>query len=419
VSAAAILPAPEPADASPVACEVEGGDLAAFLRLAKPVASARHSVPILGGVLFEVTPSSVRVSATDQEQTVSADLTGGGSAPGRLCVSFAALVKLCGKAKPGSVVSMQAIDGYNVAVRVGGASATLPGFDPIEFPVLPEPLAGATGAEIDAAALRAVLSSVSGAMCMDETRANLCAVSCERNPDGGAILTATDGHRLHTVTVPELPAHAIPEKGAVVPRDTVNLFSRLLSGKGDSPASLAFFAVAGSDAERVALRRGRTEITARLVEGEFPDYHQVVPTDREQIRVMIDPEAFRAAVDPLPASERTGGVKLTFGGGVLHLYASDGESTGEASIPCDYHGNPFAVGFNRRYLLEAFAACGGEAVSLAFAAGCYEPNKPDSAMPRGDDEPAPAPVPRAGLEPLLIEAETAPGWSAVVMPMRL
>jgi len=104
----------------------------------------------------------------------------------------------------------------------------------------------------------------------------------------------------------------------------------------------------------VHLTRGAVELSMRLVEGEFPDYKQVIP-ESTRSKVRMNREDFLGALRriALLASERSHGVRLGLQKGMLEVAASNPEQ-GEASedIEVSYNGEPMTVGFNARYLLD-------------------------------------------------------------------
>src|ERR1043166_3054324 len=92
----------------------------------------------------------------------------------------------------------------------------------------------------------------------------------------------------------------------------------------------------------------------RLIEGEFPDYKQVVP-QKSTIRLVVGVEPLLAALRrvSIVSSERTRGVKLQMAPGQLEVSSINpdvGEATDEIAV--EYEGDPMSIGFNAKYLID-------------------------------------------------------------------
>ena len=135
-------------------------------------------------------------------------------------------------------------------------------------------------------------------------------------------------------------------------------------------------------------------LSCRLIDGEFPDYHQVIP-DGHQIRIVVERERLIHAVRriALVAHERSGGFRLALDDGQLELHAQNPD-LGEATerIPIEYQGDRFETGFNARYLQDALAATASKELVLEL---------------------------RDELTPAQIRPVDSPDQIAVIMPMRL
>jgi DNA polymerase-3 subunit beta len=155
-------------------------------------------------------------------------------------------------------------------------------------------------------------------------------------------MVATDGHRLgmieRTLKAPKLP------KGVIMPRKGLVEVRQLLEQAEEAELTLV---IADKD---VRVQASDVAFFMRLVEGEFPDYKQVIPGSTRS-KVRMNREDFLGALRriALLASERSHGVKLTVQKGSLEVAASNPEQ-GEASedIEVSYTGEPMTVGFNAR-----------------------------------------------------------------------
>jgi DNA polymerase-3 subunit beta len=202
--------------------------------------------------------------------------------------------------------------------------------------------------QVPAALLSEMIEYTLFAVSADETRVNLNGIHVERSQDGRLRLVATDGHRLAMIT--RAVDHVSLARPVTIPRKAVLELRKVLE-EGDAPIALT---VQGGVAHA---SRGRVRMSMRLIEGEFPDYNQVVPAKSER-HALVDAGALHAALRrvSIVSSERTRGVKLQIDGPKLELTTINpdvGEAAEELEI--DYDGGAVGIGFNARYLLDVLA----------------------------------------------------------------
>ncbi|MGH7932414.1 MAG: DNA polymerase III subunit beta, partial [Candidatus Binataceae bacterium] len=253
-------------------------------------------------------------------------------------------------------VAFKTLDGDWVEIKCGRARFKMMGLDPRSFPAMPaqasrqdaEPTRKGVKADlkIPAAVLAGMIDKTIFAVSPDEARYNLSGVFIEAPGPGSARMVATDGHRLSLIER-EVPGFAM-QGGAIIPRKGLTELRKLLDQAGDGEAQLVL------DGQLAWLKHGATEVSMRLVEGEFPDYREVVPKDsRYQITVARD--ALLAAIKraAIFSNERYHGVKLGLSSGTLTVSSTSPEM-GEASetVDVDFNGDDFSIGFNAAYLQQ-------------------------------------------------------------------
>jgi DNA polymerase-3 subunit beta len=160
-------------------------------------------------------------------------------------------------------------------------------------------------------------------------------------------MVATDSHRLALI---ERDADGFKiEHGVIVPRKGLQELRKLLEQSGEDDTKL------GIDGQLAYLKRGATEVSMRLVEGEFPDYRGVLPkSSRHQIAVGRDDLLNAIKRVSILSHERYHGIKFSLSAGTLTVSSTNAEM-GEAmeSIEVDFKGDEFAIGFNGNYLRDA------------------------------------------------------------------
>ena len=182
----------------------------------------------------------------------------------------------------------------------------------------------------------------------DETRLNLSGVYLETQKEGKVRMVASDGHRLSlierevdTPSLPDWPSVILPKKGLVE--------TRKLLEKSEGTIDVSV-----SDSV-VNLKKETTELFMRLIEGDFPDYQQVVPKEHTH-RIEFPRDEFLSALRRILilTTERSRGIKLQFEKDKIEVSVNTpdlGEGTEE--IAASYAGDGLSIGFNGRYLTEA------------------------------------------------------------------
>jgi len=342
--------------------------------------STRATLPTLGGILFDADGPELRLAGTDLELAGEAVVDAKIEAKGRVVLPGRVLGEIARSLPAGSV--RLDVNGSQVKLTCGAAEFTLRTLPLEDFPNLARP-EGAPVGTFDAAALSAAISQVTRAASHDEARPVLTGTLIDATPDK-VTLVATDSYRL---AVRDIPWRGPAEKiRRVVPARALIEAARAADSGGEVEITLgesqAAFAVAG--------RR----LTTRLIEGEFPNWNQLIPAELPNT-MRIDREAFAEAVRRVGILAQSGApvrIELSADGARL---AAGSQDVGEASELVDgkYEGEPLTVAFNPAYLLDGVNAVEGSEVVLAC---------------------------RDGLKPSILRSpEEGNGFLYLVMPVRI
>jgi DNA polymerase-3 subunit beta len=323
---------------------IQRSELLAGLYLTQGIVERRTTIPILGNVLIQAAGDGVLVAATDQEIAVRRQCTATVKKKGTITVGARKLYEMVREIPEGDVRIKQQDNNW-IEVSAGRSRFRVVGLDPREFPAMPEPPANAPSIRVSGDTLTQMIEYTLFAVSADETRVNLNGIHVEAAAEGRLRFVATDGHRLAMVTrgVDHL---ALP--GAItIPRKAVMELRKVLESGEDVIELIVQGGVAHAS-------RGRVQMSMRLVEGEFPDYNQVIPKKSER-HALIDAAALHAALRRVSvvSSERTRGVRLQLEAQKLDL-STINPDVGEASeeLEIEYDGSPVGVGFNARYLVD-------------------------------------------------------------------
>lgn len=378
---------------------IDRASLANGLSLVQGIVERRNTVPILGHVLMESIGPGLQLAATDLEVGIRTEVACKSSKGGSITLNARKLFEIVREAA-GDEVCLKTLDNDWVELCCGRAKFKMMGLDPRSFPAMPRQSEQRTAASaaterkpvkaelvVAAAVLAAMIDKTLFAVSPDETRYNLSGVFVESPEPGMAIMAATDGHRLSLIRR-EVKGFSM-QGGAIIPRKGLGELRKLLDQEGDAEVKLAL------DGQLAWLQRGATEISMRLVEGEFPDYRGVVPK-QSRYQVNVTRDEFLAAVKraAIFSSERFHGVKLALAPGSLTV-SSTSPDLGEASETMDvnFRGEELSVGFNAWYVMQALSVL---------------PPESEVVLGLTDD-----------VSPGVLTTPSDSGFTYVVMPMRL
>lgn len=384
--------------------------LAARLALARKATARCHGLPIISETVRLATyGDGLYLEATDLELYASARvLQAAGNLPARV-VDAKRLAKILRGASGCELVTLRA-DARGVVVEWDGGQAPVPSAGPAEeWPTAPA-FDSDGFASLELAEARALFAA-GYAMSADETRYNLHGAFLERVEGHRLRLVATDGHRLHIGEPPVAYGWGPGAPGAIVPARAVSLLAGELA-KRRAPWERVILAAdapapdkgTGPRIVRAVLEdhgpHGPVQIIARAIEGDYPNYRQVIPAGgRPALRVSAEALA-EACSGILPATpETTRAVKVCVEGrDVLRLEAAhpDADVPARVDVPAkaDLRLVGAVWGMNAGYLRDAARALGG---TLRIQ---------------------PAEDPNLGPVRLEADADGVPGV-AIIMPVRL
>lgn len=323
------------------------------LQLVQNIVEPRQTLPILSNVLIEAQGEHVRITATDLEVSARVSLPATVSGPGGVTLAARKLLELV-RELPAQPITLSLQPNGWVQLTCGSASFRLVGLPAEEYP--PIDTDGGEGAvAVDGARFRGMVARTSYAMSQDESRPFLNGLYVTLRK-GELRLVATDGHRL---AVARAEVGAGGEMAGIVPRKAVQELGRVV-GAGEELA-LAI------RENQVFVQTTGFLLASKLIEGQFPNYEQVLPKAHPH-RLAVAREALIAALRRVSvvADDRTRPVRLSARPGAVRVSASSQElGEAEESLTAEFTGQEeIAMGFNARYLLEALGPMEGERVSV-------------------------------------------------------
>ena len=345
-------------------------DLVQGLSIVGRAVSTRTAIQILSGILLEARGEDLRLAATDMElslrATVSARVEGDGAVvlPGRTLVDIARLL-------PGDDVTIEHSAAESVVhIASGSASYTLHTHNAEDFPRLPE-LTDTQTFEIDREALLETIGRVARAASRDEARPVLTGVLVQFTGDK-LVMAATDSYRL-AVKETTLGSPA-PDLEAIVPSRALQELARVAGGADE--------VAVGVQENQVLFSAGGVWLTTRRIDGQFPNYRQLLPETFEHELTVPRAELLDVVRRASVMIQRATPLQLRFADGEVTVVARTHEvGESQESMPVAYTGEPLEIGFNAEFLREGLESVEGDDVRLKL----ISPLRPAILTDEGED----------------------------------
>lgn len=348
-------------------------DLAWALSVVGRAVSTRTTVQILGGILLRVKNGRLELAATDMEMSlrtsfdVVAEKGGSVVVPGRLLVEIVRLLP------PGDVTLAYTPEDGSVSLSCGAASYRLNTYAADDFPRLPGAEPGDL-LELDREAFLETVAKVSRAASRDESRPVLTGILVRLEGDIVA-MAATDSYRL-SVKETRLPTAPSGELEAIVPARALGELARIAQGSTAETLRL------GAQENQVVFVLDGVWVTARRIDGQFPNYRQLRPETFEVEMTLPREELLDVVRRVAVLAQRNSPLRLRFEEGQLTIQAQT-QDVGEASesLPISYHGDLLEIGFNPDFLREGLESVAEADVHLRL----ISPLRPGLITGAGDD----------------------------------
>jgi DNA polymerase-3 subunit beta len=343
--------------------------------------STRTAVQILGGVLLTAEGGQLTLAATDMELSLRASLDAQVEGEGAVVVPGRLLVELVRLLPESGVTIKQRADEGVIHISSGSFESRLNTFTAEDFPRLPD----AEGLErhvVDRDALLETIGRVSRSASRDESRPVLTGILVRFEP-GKIIMAATDSYRL-SVKETDLAGSA-PELEAIVPARALSELARV--------AQAAETIELGVHENQVVFGIDGIWLTTRRIDGQFPNYKQLVPESFEY-ELAIPREELHDVVRRIAVmAQRNSPMRLRFAEGRLTVSART-QDVGEAeeSLPVSFSGEPLEIGFNAEFLRDGVESVTTDTIRMRLI---------------------------SPLRPCVLQAEGSDDFLYLIMPIRL
>jgi DNA polymerase III subunit beta len=347
------------------------------------IVEKRNTMPILSHFLLDAGKGGSSITATDLETALREPLSVKVEKEGKICIPARKMFEIVREVE-GDLVC-ESVDEQWLKIKAGASTFRLACLSSKEFPAWPgmEEMEEIT---IPAKTLAELIEKTVYSAGDSDTRYTLNGLLFHVTQQGRLSAVGTDGHRLATLTR-TFEEKVSEEKKMIVPKKAAAELRKVLDKiDGDIRMTLS--------KNHVLFTIGDIQFLARLIEGTYPNYEQVIPVSNDK-RVVISRESFSRALRrvSLMAKDKTNAVKMDLDDNKITVTSSNpdmGEATDEIAV--EYAGEKLVLGLNARYFLDIIDAMSSENVMLDM---------------------------QGALHPVLIREEKDPDYRCVIMPMRI
>ncbi|HCC68514.1 MAG TPA: DNA polymerase III subunit beta [Nitrospiraceae bacterium] len=365
---------------------VEKDEIQKALQNVQGIVAKKNTMPVLSHFLLSVSGGRADIIATDLEIAIKEPLKAEVLSDGSLCIPARELFEIT-KEVEGDLL-LESLENNWLKVSSGQSIFKLVGLPEGEYPSLPE-VSQAEKLDLAVDVLSNMIEKTIYAAGDSTARYVMNGLFLHFIPREKGIelkMVGTDGHRLSLSTV-ESEGKLSVEKKLILPKKAALELRRLLSAVEGA-------VTIGIDKNHIFFTLGDILFISRLIEGNYPNYEQVIPQANERI-VTLDKSGFLKALKraSIVSRERTNAVRLDIEGSKLTIISINpdlGEAKEEMVV--QYKGEPISIGFNARYLMDVLQVMEGEAARLEL---------------------------QDTLSPSLLKEGEDKGYRCVVMPMRI
>lgn len=332
-------------------------ELSKAIGMAQSAVSNKSTLPVLGNLLFEADKNSVTVTGTDLEiglkckANVEVIEAGSVTIPAKKLLD---IVREC----PDAEIEINVKEGNKIEIKCGKSKFHIVGISPEDFPTLPVQKREKSVELEDKILLRMIKKTVFS-VSSEETRYVLNGALFQ--VEGKKVrMVSTDGHRLSFIE--KEISKSTENFSAIVPTKALNELMKILDGSDEHVT--VFFTE-----NHLFVEKNSTMLVSRLIDGQFPNYEQVIPKKADLgFKANRDELAQATKRVALMASDRANSIKFSLKEGNLSIH-SNTPDVGEAEEDMDveYKGSDMSIAFNAKYVLDAIKAVETEKVEFRLS----------------------------------------------------
>ncbi len=345
------------------------------IQVVQNAVSTKSTLPILSHILVEAQKQEIRLTATDLEIGVVAVVKGDVLEEGSITVPARKFSEIIKELSNQTEITVSVKKGQSIQIEADKSYFRLMGLLKEDFPQLPNfphTVKSVDLVKIPQRLLKSMIQLTSFAMSHDESRYVLNGILFSFK-DKALKLVATDGRRL-AIIEKEIQEIGNVKKDVIVPMKTIQELNRNLLEEGD----VVFY----FKENQLQINLGQVTIISRLIEGEYPNYEQVIPKKtKEELKINTQDflQATRRASILTNQDSQSVKINIIKDRMIITKNTPDlGEVREELEV--DYKGGELAIGFNPTFLIDVLKNVGDENVQFGF----IDPEKP-AVIKSGED----------------------------------
>ncbi|HKI67042.1 MAG TPA: DNA polymerase III subunit beta [Solirubrobacterales bacterium] len=330
-------------------------ELVAKLSIVSRAVSTRAATQALSGILLSASENGVALTATDGEMGLRTEMEAGVDGAGTALLPGRLLAELARSLGDESVEIELRDSERDVELRSGGSSFHLRTLPAEDFPHLPEE--GEEPLKIPAAALAETVELVARAASRDDMRPVLTGVLVSASAQE-MTMVATDSYRL-AVKRTELESPIGGELEANIPAKALRELGRLVGAGEVEEVAVSLLS------NQALFRAGAILLNTRLIDGQFPNFRQLLPESYEHDVRLPRTEFLDVVRRVSQLAQRNAPLRLAFSQGELKVSASTPDvGDAEETMPAAFDGEPLEIGFNPEFLRDGIESVAGDEVVL-------------------------------------------------------
>lgn len=364
---------------------IQQGDLLFAVGRALASVPQKNAQPLLTCVLLEADKKGLRVTGTDLDVTTSVRVPCTVREPFSLAVGARHFHEVIRKMPRGTVTLSVEGNQFKVSYGDGKGWSKFPVQRADEFPRVPE-LKGDLRVAIEGDALARMIERTAYATSDEPARPQLNGVLVQ-GTDKFIALVATDGHRLAR-TARKGAFGELGKEGVIVPGRVLASVAKTAT-EATSPVEIRIADGRNHIGFATQVGEYQVQVHARLIEGAYPNYEQVVPKDNPRELTMSRTDLIEAVdIVASHADSNTQQIRFSLRGGKFAVSSATTDfGAGEQGVEASYKGEDMEIGYNAKYLLQILRSIGTENVvfrlKTALSAGVVEPV---GALPQAEEE---------------------------------
>lgn len=348
---------------------------------------SKPTLPVLANILLQTEEGKLKLAATNLEIGVIKKINANIEEEGEVTVPAKTLLDIISSLS--DELTLESV-GEQLKIASKSFNASINGISANEFPTIP--LSSENNILIDSKIISSSVSQISFAAASDEGRPVLTGILTQIGKDS-LEMVATDGFRLAHKTG-QIEMESSDQFKALIPKKTFEEVTRIISEELKTSDQDKISISTTENQNQIIFKIGNTEVSSRLIEGQFPSWEKIVPQKFEN-RTIVEKQDLLKAVKlaSIFARDSANIVKLDVDNNLIKINSEAKElGAGESDLEAQTEGTHINIAFNSRYLIDALNSCPTTQISIEFS---------------------------GNLSPALLKPIGETGLEYVVMPIRL